>query len=269
MTRDNVSPRVTTRHQDGASSAPATPACHRGLDKASVLVAGFRGAIGAGIREVIARDAFLAVIAAEEDDVTALVKRHRPDVALIDHEALSGIESVKQLVAHDSPVRVVIAVMRPNRERDARLLAAGVDVVVPLTVEAGELCALLRLVARGVIAPASRARMQPNAGTGLLTKRELEVMELLIRRRSAREIAAELHVSEATVNTHRRHVYEKLGVHSRGELAVHAQRLLSFDDGLAPMRSRERAAFRRHRLTSGEFHRPGFSMHAARRLRTQ
>lgn len=62
------------------------------------------------------------------------------------------------------------------------------------------------------------ARCTTLARTCLLTPCERDVLELLARGRSARYVADELGVSFNTVRTHIRHVYEKLGIHSRQDL---------------------------------------------------
>ena len=51
-----------------------------------------------------------------------------------------------------------------------------------------------------------------------LTKREVEVLKYLVSGRSSRRIQEELFISESTVHTHIRHIYQKLGVHSKQEL---------------------------------------------------
>jgi DNA-binding CsgD family transcriptional regulator len=55
-------------------------------------------------------------------------------------------------------------------------------------------------------------------GSGLLTRREAEVLAKLHQRRTNAQIAADLHISVETVRTHARHIYRKLGVSSRREL---------------------------------------------------
>jgi DNA-binding NarL/FixJ family response regulator len=52
-----------------------------------------------------------------------------------------------------------------------------------------------------------------------LTARELEVAELVRERKTNREIAAELFLSEKTIETHLRHIFGKLGVSSRASVA--------------------------------------------------
>jgi DNA-binding CsgD family transcriptional regulator len=142
-------------------------------------------------------------------------------------------------------------VARLSPDRDDSLLAAGARVVVPATVEADELCAALRLVARGLVGPPRPRRVATACGVGLLTAREAEVLQLLLELRSAQDIADALCVTVATVSTHRRRIYEKLGVHSRRELALSAAQLFGvsgLESGALVAPAADRLAFRR-RLT--------------------
>jgi DNA-binding CsgD family transcriptional regulator len=72
-------------------------------------------------------------------------------------------------------------------------------------------------------------RARPGAadasGLGALTGRELEVVELVVDRRTNPEIAAELFLSLKTVETHLRNVFRKLDVSTRVELARTVERL--------------------------------------------
>lgn len=66
------------------------------------------------------------------------------------------------------------------------------------------------------------------AGSGLLSDRELDVLELMFKRKSNKQIAAELHISYETVKNHAKRIYRKLGVHSRRE-AISQARALGLD----------------------------------------
>ena len=187
----------------------------------SVLVAGFAGALGAGVRDVIERDDELTTIEiGAAADVPAAIGQDRPDAVLLNGDVLANAVSMRQIIVSNPSVGVVVAVSHLSRERDDRLLAAGARAVIPITAEPEELCGLLRFVARGLIGPPRPRRVSAGPGLAVLTARETEVLELLAERRSAVEIAEALHVSVATVNSHRRSIYEKLDVHSRRELAA-------------------------------------------------
>ena len=76
------------------------------------------------------------------------------------------------------------------------------------------------LLMRGVRAP---------AGPEALSERETEVLRLLARGQSNKEIARELHVNESTVKSHVSSILAKLGVQSRTQAALHAAKI-----GLVP-----------------------------------
>ena len=66
-------------------------------------------------------------------------------------------------------------------------------------------------------APGGRQRRATSSGLGSLTAREREILNLLARGRSNREIAEELLITNKTVKNHLSRIYEKIGVHSRAE----------------------------------------------------
>lgn len=192
----------------------------------TVLVAGFGGAVGSGIREVIAADPELDVVGELEwSDVRRRITDHRPDALLVDLGVLESVMDLRRLVVAYPDLGVVIGIMRVSRRRDTALLAAGARMVIPMTVDPAELRGALKLVARGLVGPPRVARSPITSELDRLTEREGQVFELLLRRRSGREIATTLQISTATVHTHTRRIYEKLGVHSRAELAAHAAEL--------------------------------------------
>jgi DNA-binding NarL/FixJ family response regulator len=80
---------------------------------------------------------------------------------------------------------------------------------------------LRRLGARAEVRGAAAAG---NSGVASLTKRELEIAELVTDRRTNREIAATLFLSDKTVESHLRNIFAKLGVSSRVDVARTVER---------------------------------------------
>jgi len=87
---------------------------------------------------------------------------------------------------------------------------------------ASELLEMLRRADSTVVpaGPEDKERSESDDVLSLLSKRELEVCELLSRGMTNREIAHALFISETTVKVHVRHIFKKLGVRSRTEVAL-------------------------------------------------
>jgi DNA-binding NarL/FixJ family response regulator len=145
---------------------------------------------------------------------------------------------VRQILAA-RPKQAIVAVADPKLEPfPSRLLHAGVRGYLLESVELALLSLALRLVAAGytfLASPVSRALNQEIARQGedqpalspagaKLTRREANVLALLARGASNREIAASLQLSERTVENHVYTLYRKLGIHDRAHAALAALR---------------------------------------------
>ena len=180
--------------------------------------------------------------AADGREGVELVRRTRPDVCLMDIRmpVLDGIEATRVLVAEGTPTRVLVlttydlddlvhAALRHGaagfllKSTPVARLVDGIEVVAQ-----GE--ALLspsltrRLIEHHLKGPAPGSADRLTAG---LTDREREVLVLVGRGRSNDEIAADLHVSRATVKSHVNRVFAKLAVTSRVQAVV-----LCYEHGL-------------------------------------
>jgi LuxR family transcriptional regulator, maltose regulon positive regulatory protein len=126
--------------------------------------------------------------------------------------------------------------LRDARGEPAAHLRDGADPVVQLAsavaallleaIARDELAVLIRRDVADLLGELSRPAPPPGEPAGPaepLTESETRILRYLATHLSAREIAAELSVSANTVKTHMRHLYQKLGAHSRDE-AVHRAR---------------------------------------------
>jgi two-component system response regulator DesR len=166
-------------------------------------------------------------------EVTALVRRARPDVLLLDliiEPAFDALATVRRLRADFPELKICLlsAFLEPARVRD--LLQAGVygyilkddDYVSRIDTIIRDLAdgrVYLSPQAYGALVEATRAEEieQP------LSEREIEILSLAQRGLPNPQIAQALHISPGTVRNHLSAIYRKLGVHSRHEALQVAQ----------------------------------------------
>ncbi|MRD35851.1 response regulator [Bacillus thuringiensis] len=183
----------------------------------------------------------LQVVGMVEDGERALelCERLKPDVVLMDLEMpnLDGIHATKMIKKKWPDIRVLILSTFQNTERAKEIIRNGADGYVLKSIDARELAESIRLVYRGgtMINQDLFHRMwKENEGTGLfesrsdgkeygLTKRELEILELLSQGSRYKTIASKLYLSNGTVRNYASNLYEKLEVKNREEAVQKAK----------------------------------------------
>ena len=144
-----------------------------------------------------------------------LLERLRPDVAVVDLAlpGTGGLDVCRR--ARALGARVVILTMHVSAEHVRRAREAGADGYVVKGSGVSDLAAAIRRVVAGEPSPFPEI----DDPIGSLTVREREVLVEVAQGRSNREIASRPGISIHTVNTHRIHLMEKLGVHDAVALA--------------------------------------------------
>jgi two-component system response regulator DevR len=159
-----------------------------------------------------------------------------PQVVLMDvrMEKMGGIEACRQIKSDHPHVAVLMITSFPDEEAVAASIIAGASGYLLKNVSRVELLKAVRQVASGesLLHPeaahrAIRHMTSLAAGTGQiqgeeLTEREREVLALVARGYTNKQIAGELCVSEKTARNHVSHILEKLGLSRRSEAAVYA-----------------------------------------------
>jgi two-component system response regulator DesR len=165
--------------------------------------------------------------AATGDEAIAMVRKHQPDVAVLDIEMPggTGIEVARQLHQDGFAGQVVIVTTfgRPGYLRAA--MSAGASGFLLKDAPAAELAAAIRRVAKGerVVDPALAAAALAE-GDSPLTSRETDVLAAAAGHDAISEIAAGLHLSPGTVRNHLSAAMQKLGARNRAEAVQIAQR---------------------------------------------
>ena len=138
-----------------------------------------------------------------------------------------GIQTIKDLVARDPAVRVLVLTTYDNEEDIFRALEAGARGYLLKDTTSEELVAAVRQIHEGerYLPQAIASRLADRLIRPSLTPRELDVLRLVSRGRTNKEMASAMFISEDTVKTHMKSLFQKLGVHDRAEaVSVSLQR---------------------------------------------
>jgi DNA-binding NarL/FixJ family response regulator len=151
----------------------------------------------------------------------ALAARYRPDVALVD--LFIGEESgpeICQQLRERSPRTNVLLISGAGRISATAAKAAGASGFIPKDWGAADIARAVRMVGLGMTVFQPQTEMAP-----ALSPRELEVLDLMARGSTNREIAEALHLSPHTIHEHTSSLYRKLGARNRADAVQRAARL--------------------------------------------
>ena len=203
-----------------------------------ILVADDHAVVRQGLRSFLGLQDDMEVVGEASDGAEAVdaVDRLQPDVVLMDltMPGVDGVEAIRRIHASRPVTRVVVLTSFTGDSKVLPAVRAGAVGYLLTDVEPAELATTIRMVAAGQaqLAPAVTARVLrelgpdgPDRGAGhSLTPRELEVLRLLARGLSNRQIAADLVLSEKTVKTHVSSILGKLRLADRTQAALYAVR---------------------------------------------
>lgn len=206
--------------------------------------------IRAGVRALVSDIPGYTVIGEANDgnQLPELVRRLDPDIVLLDisMRSTSGLDALAQLRATDSRCKVLILSMHTDPELIMRALETGAHGYLLKDTTATELeqaLAALRCderylspaIAHTVINQAllkAKANKPEAADNHNLTAHQLEILRLIVRGKSTREIANGLGLSIKTVETHRSQIMKRLQIYDVAGLVLFAVReqIISLDD---------------------------------------
>ena len=205
-----------------------------------VLIADDDDLMRAGLVELLAGEAAIEIVGQARTGREAVerARRLKPDVVLMDVRMpdLDGIAATAELARAASDARVVILTTFEQDDYIFGALRAGASGFLLKRTRPEELIAAVHTVAAGdsLLSPSvtrrviARVAQQPapdlsdQAKLAELTPREQEVLELVARGLSNREIAAELVVEEATIRSHVRRILMKLELRDRVQIVIFA-----------------------------------------------
>lgn len=211
------------------------------MSKIKVLVADDHAIVREGVRMILAKEKDIEVVGEAEHGQQALdlVETHAPDVVVMDISmpGMGGIEATQKVKERHPRVNVLALTMHEDESYVFQLLRAGASGYVLKRAAAQDLVQAVRAAARG------EAFLYPSVARKVvedylrrvevgeererydgLTGREKEILTLIAEGLANQEIAQKLYISIKTVQTHRAHILEKLGLHDRTELVRYAIR---------------------------------------------
>lgn len=164
--------------------------------------------------------------AADGGQAVELHRQHRPDITLMDLRlpVLSGVEAITAIRREHPAARIIVLTTYDGDEDIYRALQAGAQSYLLKDMFSEELLEAIRTVHAGLrrLPNVIAARLAERMNTQALTARELEVLKLIVKGRSNKEIGSDLSISEATVKTHINNILSKLGVTDRTQAATTA-----------------------------------------------
>lgn len=227
----------------GGARLPGARWGGRGMS-VKVLVADDHKIVRDGLRSLLSREADIEVVGEAETgrQATEMARQLKPEVVIMDiaMREMNGIEATRQLKEESPSTHVIALSMHSDRRYVSEMLAAGATGYLLKDGAFEELATAIRRVsngqmflAQGVSGTVLNDYVSRLNGTGPggaqgngkpLSPRERQVLQLIAEGVSTKQIAADLHLSVKTVETHRRQMMDKLGIYNVAGLIKHAIR---------------------------------------------
>lgn len=210
------------------------------MNACKVFVCDDHAVVRAGLRLILEQEKDFQLIGEAEtaEQAIELAAHYQPDLILMDISmpGANGLQAIPCLRAAAPQARVLILTVHENEAYFFQALQAGAEGYVLKGASVSELLAALRLVIQGgVPIPLKlvpkllsdyeeRANLQAGSNNSPLSNREREILRLICRGRTNKQIAEELFLSVRTVERHRSSIMRKAGLQNRAELVAYAVR---------------------------------------------
>lgn len=170
------------------------------------------------------------VVAEAGDGQTAmnLFRQKKPDVVLMDLRmpGMGGVETILALLKEFPEARIIVVTTYDLDEDIFRAIQAGAKSYLLKDMAREQVVETIREVHRGKIKlpPGVMSRLEERSRRQELTEREMEILQLIVKGRSNKEISSALFIAEDTVKYHLKTLFAKLAVQDRTEAAISAIR---------------------------------------------
>lgn len=203
-----------------------------------ILIADDHPIVREGLATVLNQEEDLKVVGLAENGLEAVAQAREvhPDIILMDLQMpeMDGVEAIHRIKEEDEGIGIIILTTYDADDYIFRGIEAGARGYLLKDSPPGEVLKAIRVVHKGesLIQPRVASRLldrfsqlarAPDTG-GVLSPREVEVLQLMAKSTVNKEIATELLIGESTVKTHIVHIFNKLGVKGRTEAVAEAAR---------------------------------------------
>lgn len=174
------------------------------------------------------------------EELISKMRDLKPDLVIMDiyMKGMNGIEATRWVKERNSKVKIILLSMEVKKELVSAGIQSGIDGYLPKDVDKSTLIEAIRIVGKGekyfneaitnlvfedfFNREISARQTEQHLQLTNLTKREMEVLQLIASGKSDKEVAEQLFISTKTVNTHKMHILDKLGLKNTAELVRYA-----------------------------------------------
>jgi DNA-binding NarL/FixJ family response regulator len=200
-------------------------------NKISVLLVDDHSLVRRGFRKILEDEPDIAVAGEAKDgeEAVRLASELKPQVIVMDcaMPGMNGLQATRRILEKNPQTLVLMLSMHPEDTLVRQALDAGARGYILKNAVDLELGAAIRRVVAGETVLDSQLE-RPAALKGernaALTRRELEILQMIVDGKSNKEIASVLDLSANTVSVHRANIMDALGIHKTAELVVYAIR---------------------------------------------
>ena len=196
----------------------------------TILVADDHPVVRHGIASMISYTQNLRIVAEAPNgqEALSLYRKCKPDVALIDLSLpdMTGIEVISKIRSEHPSAKCIILSVYDGSEDIFQALQAGALSYLLKDTKPEEMVRAIHRVNSGerYIPTHVGDRLAERVADDILSERELQVLQMMARGMSNREIGDQIHLSEATVKSHAANIFDKLMVSSRTQAILEAMR---------------------------------------------
>ncbi|HLM78442.1 MAG TPA: response regulator transcription factor [Rubrobacteraceae bacterium] len=190
--------------------------------------------VRAGLRGMLSGEPDFEVVgeATNGKEALALIGELRPDVVLMDLRMpeMDGVTAISHIKTEYPETQILVLTTYESDADILRAIETGATGYLLKDAPREDLFGAIRLAAEGksplapTVATRIMQRMRGDSEEEALSTREIEVLELVARGTSNKQIAKQLWVSETTVKSHMLHIFDKLGVADRTAAVTEALR---------------------------------------------